>query len=116
MNMSIVDQYRAIIDGDGLTYSPVRPAPVSGYMVSLAGSERTFPLESFSSGDFADYMSDYECRVMGEGLFYGAWVDGELVYLDLSVNVADRAEAEAMGRLESQLAIFDVVNGDVISL
>ncbi|WP_382465697.1 hypothetical protein ACFIN9_24580 [Streptomyces noursei] len=116
MNMVIEDQYRAIVDGDGLTYSPVRPTPVGGYMVSLAGSERTIPLERFTSGDFADYMSDYEFRVMNEGHFYGAWVDAGLVYLDLSVNVADRAEAEAMGRLESQLAIFDVANGYVISL
>ncbi|MFG2228062.1 hypothetical protein [Streptomyces sp. NPDC048644] len=114
--MTLVEQCRAIINDGGHTFSPTLPTPVDGYMVSIAGSERTFPVESFGPEVLAEYMADYAPRVANQGLFYGAWVDGGLVYLDLSLNVADRAEAEAMGRLESQLAIFDVANGEVISL
>ncbi|GAA4071582.1 hypothetical protein [Streptomyces hundungensis] len=117
MSILTLDEHcRVIVNDGGLTFSPIRPTPVDGYMVSIAGSERTIPIESFGSETLAEYMSGYASSAIGRGLFYGAWVDGGLVYLDLSVNVRDREEAEAMGRLESQLAIFDVANGDVISL
>ncbi|UQI44608.1 hypothetical protein M1P56_09745 [Streptomyces sp. HU2014] len=106
----------AIIRDGGLTFSPVRPAPVGGYMVSVAGSERMIPLSVFGPEMLAAYVADYSDRAMGEGFFFGAWVDGGFVYLDLSVNLRDRSEAEVMGRLESQLAIYDVANGSVISL
>ncbi|MEU2361819.1 hypothetical protein ABZ616_13985 [Streptomyces noursei] len=114
--MTLAEQCRAIVNDGGLTFSPTLPAPVDGFMVSIAGSERTIPVESFGPEVLAHYVADYASRVTDQGLFFGAWVDCGLVYLDLSMNVTDRAEAEAMGRLESQLAIFDVVNGEVISL
>ncbi|MEV0445705.1 hypothetical protein AB0I84_17685 [Streptomyces spectabilis] len=114
--MTLVEQCRTIIEGGGLTFSPNLPTPTGGYMVSIAGSERTIPVESFGPNSLAAYVADYWPRAVGENLYYGAWVDGDLVYLDLSVNVESREEAEAMGRLESQLAIYDVLNGDVISL
>ncbi|MEV5875779.1 hypothetical protein AB0L75_16390 [Streptomyces sp. NPDC052101] len=114
--LTLAEQCHAIIRDGGLTFSPFSPAPTCGYMVSIAGSERTIPLDDFGPGSLSAYMADYLAGVAGRGLFFGAWVDEGLVYLDLSMNVMDRAEAESMGRLESQLAIFDVVNGDVISL
>ncbi|MER6912207.1 hypothetical protein ABT354_11085 [Streptomyces sp. NPDC000594] len=85
-------------------------------MVSIAGSERTIPIDSFTPQALSEYMADYGGRVTGEGLFFGAWIDDDLVYLDLSMNLGGRAEAEVAGRLESQLAIYDVMNGKVISL
>ncbi|MFF4952822.1 hypothetical protein [Streptomyces chattanoogensis] len=110
------EKCRTIVNDGGLTFSPVLHAPAGGYMVSIAGSERSIPVDSFGPEGLAEYIADYSDRVISEGLFYGAWVDGGLVYLDLSMNLRDRAEAEAIGRLESQLAIYDVANGDVISL
>ncbi|MGW1867977.1 hypothetical protein ACWCPS_20700 [Streptomyces mauvecolor] len=114
--VTLAEQSRAIITDGGLTFSPFLPTPVVGYMVSIAGSERTIPLEDFGPESLAEYVGDYAASVADRGLFYGAWVDEGLVYLDLSMNVIDRSEAVAMGHLESQLAIFDVANGDVISL
>ncbi|MEV6551718.1 hypothetical protein AB0M57_23810 [Streptomyces sp. NPDC051597] len=114
--MTLIEQYRAIVNDGGLTFSPILPAPVSGFMVSIAGSERTIPVGSFNPETLSQYVAEYAPRVANQRLFYGAWVDGGLVYLDLSMNIKDRAEAEAMGRLESQLAIYDVSNAEVISL
>ncbi|MFD7336701.1 hypothetical protein ACFV98_11940 [Streptomyces violascens] len=116
MQMTLQDQCRTIVDDGGLTFSPFELTPVVGYMVSIAGSERIIPLEDFGPENLAEYVGDYAASVADLGLFYGAWVDEGLVYLDLSMNVIDRSEAVAMGHLESQLAIFDVANGDVISL
>ncbi|MFH8346826.1 hypothetical protein [Streptomyces sp. NPDC018045] len=114
--MTNTNYYEAIISNGGLTFSPMRPTPVSGYMVSVAGSERTFPLHSFSVSDLNKYMHEYLDRVVYESMFFGAWIDGDLVYLDLSVNIADRNAAVVLGRMESQLAIYDVTNEKVISL
>ncbi|MFT2017746.1 hypothetical protein ACMA1D_18180 [Streptomyces sp. 796.1] len=114
--VSVEQQYRSLLDGDGLTFSPTSPTPTSGFMVSLAGSERTFPVSRFTANELSEYVRDYAYRAAEESLFYGAWIDGGLVYLDLSVNVQDRSQAIALGRLESQLAIFDVANSEVISL
>ncbi|MFI6682534.1 hypothetical protein [Streptomyces sp. NPDC050485] len=114
--MTLVEQCRAIVNDGGLTFSPILPTPVGGFMVSIAGSERTVPIESFGPEVLAEYMADYASHVASRGLFYGAWIDGGMVYLDLSMNVQDRAEAMALGRLESQLAIFDIANNDVVSL
>ncbi|MFD7015865.1 hypothetical protein [Streptomyces sp. NPDC059928] len=114
--LTLAEQCHTIIREGGLTFSPFSPAPTCGYMVSIAGSERTVPLDDFGPENLAAYMGDYMAGVAERGLFFGAWIDEGLVYLDLSMNVADRSEAEAMGRLESQLAIFDIANGEVISL
>ncbi|MCM1967768.1 hypothetical protein [Streptomyces sp. G1] len=117
MKTEIIEaQCEAIVRDGGLTFSPVRPAPTGGYMVSVAGSERMIPLGSFGPENLTDYFAEYGARVLGEGFFFGAWVDGGFVYLDLSMNLRDRSEAEVMGRLESQLAIYDIANGQVISL
>ncbi|MER5439708.1 hypothetical protein [Streptomyces sp. NPDC002790] len=109
--------YADILASGGMTYRPGTPAPVGGYMVSVAGAERMLPVSRFTPLALEQYITDYRSRVkVTDALYYGAWVDGDYVYLDVSVNVQGRAEAESMGRLESQLAIFDVANADVISL
>ncbi|MBT2383845.1 hypothetical protein [Streptomyces sp. ISL-11] len=116
MNATVTLTQEIRING-GATYAPGRSVPMAGYMVSLHGSERTIPLDAFGSAELDNYIQEYAYRVDADArLFYGAWVDGETVYLDLSMNVADRAEALLIGEFESQLAIYDVANGDVITL
>ncbi|GHF38823.1 hypothetical protein GCM10010218_20080 [Streptomyces mashuensis] len=111
---TLLDQIRGT---GGATYAPDRPAPASGFMVSLNGSERTIPLAEFGPTELVNYMQEYAYRIDSDPrLYYGAWVDGGTVYLDISMNIADRAEALLMGEFESQKAIYDVTTGDVINL
>lgn len=101
----------------GATYAPGRSVPNSGFMVSLNGSERTFPLAEFGNAELANYMREYAYRIESDPrLYYGAWIDNGTVYLDVSMNITDRFEALLMGEFESQKAIYDVATGDVISL
>lgn len=53
----------------------------------------------------------YKAANAFEGFFIGGWYDRKsgLYYLDVSENIQDRAQAELLGWLESQLAIWDVV-------
>ncbi|MEU1353911.1 hypothetical protein ABZ410_08395 [Streptomyces cinnamoneus] len=101
----------------GMTYAPGRPTPIAGFMVSLHGSERTFPLSAFGHAELSNYMREYANRIDADPrLYYGAWVDEGTVYLDVSMNIADRVEALLMGEFESQKAIYDVATGNVINL
>ncbi|MES9589935.1 hypothetical protein ABWK57_13900 [Streptomyces sp. NPDC094045] len=114
---TVTDIHRTILFQGGITYRPDVVAPTTGYMVSLAGSERMMHVDRFSVAAYEQYLTDYRIRVRStNALFYGAWVDGGYVYLDLSINVQSLEEAKGLGHMESQLAIFDVANETVISL
>jgi hypothetical protein len=106
-----------IVANGGLTWAPGKVAPVAGYMVSLKGTERMIPLDLFCAADLAIFAMDMGARVArDERAFFGAWVDGEHVYLDVSLNLPGRAQAIVSGLMHDQLAIFDVAAGEVIDL
>lgn len=83
--------------------------PETGYMVSLAGSEHTVPLDDFDDGTVAEYVGLYgPLLTVGANTYLGAWVLGDLVYLDVSAQFFDRDEAIAAGQKAGQRAIYDV--------
>ncbi|MEU9871065.1 hypothetical protein AB0C87_24760 [Actinomadura sp. NPDC048021] len=101
----------------GATWHNYRPAPVDGFLVSTVGHELTIPLAEFEGEDIWNYMLAKESATFGlDDLYFGAWIDGQLVYLDLSLHVQDRAEALIFGRLGGQLAIWDVEKAEEIRL
>jgi hypothetical protein len=94
-------------------------APTSGYMVSLEGLE--FIIDNF------DAISDEEinkvceryrpqAQLRSEYAYFGAWVDNNKLYLDLSMNIQDREVAIAYGHANHQKAIYDVNNDESIYL
>jgi hypothetical protein len=86
-------------------------------MVSLKGSEAKFYID-----DISDERIDELCRVYRttidwrDGIYFGAWVDGDTLYLDVSLNIQDREVAIAYGHANHQKAIYDVNNGKSIYL
>jgi hypothetical protein len=102
----MLDAAQILTDG-GATWSPVAKAPKSGFMVSLAGREARIPVEDFNDVRLGRYMAENE---LSRGQFYGAWIDGGSVYLDVSMNVATRGAALYIGARNRQLAVWDVVN------
>ncbi|WP_371590852.1 hypothetical protein [Streptomyces sp. NBC_00470] len=102
-----------ILANGGLTWDTTGAAPTTGYMVSIAGSEVQIPVDEFSTADL-DRFAEANAPLIRAGRYFGAWVEGDTVFLDISANVAERAEAVAMGYAEEQLAIFDVAAGEVV--
>jgi hypothetical protein len=88
----------------------------AGYMVSLKGWERKFPLTDATEATIAQYFKDTAEERRITGAFAGGWIHGDSAYLDLSVQVMDRAEAEALGARHGQKAIFDLTNETSIYL
>ena len=110
----------------GGTFSTTgRPAPTFGFTVSLPFREKVCEISEAIKSDsdtIAAFLEEnYEILSM-KGNFFGYWIgsasygNSKRVYLDVSVNIADKKEAVAFGRSNGQLAIWDVFNSSEITL
>lgn len=109
-----------IVNDGGYTWSPYEDGePDSGYMVSLNGYEQTYRLNDFrliGDGMVTVWASraDVQAAINVHGTWFGAWVDGDTVYLDVSEHVTDRETALRLGAERDQLAVWDVAAGKEI--
>ncbi|WP_372407212.1 hypothetical protein [Streptomyces luteireticuli] len=85
-------------------------------MVSVHGSELTLPAAHFTEADLRAYQARYADVVHSQRLYFGAWVDGPWVYLDLSRHYPDSASARKAARRDRQVAYYDVSTGTSIRL
>ena len=89
-----------------------------GYAVALKAYERTFTLSEYV-GDYdrleADVLRYAEDHWL-DGAGIGFWVHEGQLYLDVVVHLLGRKAAEFAGRIENQLAIYDIANNEVITL
>jgi hypothetical protein len=84
--------------------------PTTGFMISTPGTEETFRASDISVDDVRGYMDKYSDLLKQDNAYFGGWLDRESdeIYLDISVNVQDEAEARRMGKEHKQIAIFDL--------
>lgn len=110
---------RRIIADGGATIARDGTEPITGYAVALPGHELTYPLPS-SQRELAAlvlaYALEHSAELETDGAHLGAWIDGPLVYLDITRVIADRRKAELEGIAARQLAIFDLGAGEEIRL
>jgi hypothetical protein len=103
-------------DNGGFTVDPeTGEIPTKGYVVSLPGFERVYPAADVHPSDIVDGKRDaLTARAYferpGRVVYYGAWLDTEtrLTYLDASVVVQTRSEAERLARQWNQISYFDL--------
>ena len=95
----------------------------SGYMVSYDKSETVVSmifLKNDINGEmlFQELLNSYIARVkrLGEHLFVGVWIDNGKAYFDISKNIESKSQAISFGKLNNQLAIYDIKNDNVIEL
>ena len=89
----------------GFTYNvEAGQIQTSGYAVALECTQNSFGLEGLEN-----VLSVVLSGTSGASCV-GGWMDNEtgLYYFDATVIVEDRATAIALGRLNNQLAIFDL--------
>lgn len=113
--------YTAVADviraGYGITINGQNLAPALGFMVSPypAREERYRPEEITPA--LIESFTKRNADLLGRARhFTGAWIEDGLVFLDVSVNVFDRARAVELGIEHRQLAIWDVAKGYPIAL
>lgn len=100
---------RVIADG-GFTYQPLNDtSPKEGFAVStFRGEERQYPLDKLTPDDVFDYMKVREAKFADPRVHVGGWVHEGKCFLDLSTVEKDRGVAEALGKKNDQLAIFNL--------
>ena len=96
----------AINNKDGFTDHAANLQPVkSGYAVAVADTQDSFGLSGLAN--VVKYVSEHP-----EVNAFGGWYnsDNNMYYFDATVIVDDLATAKELGRINNQIAIFDIAN------
>lgn len=109
----------AAINPEGFTVNAATLQPITtGYAVALKRTQNSFGAEGLAK--VANVIEELQraSEMNGRTLAFGGWYDSEsgLYYYDATVIFADRAEAIEAGRVNEQIAIFDLANLDEIRL
>lgn len=97
---------------EGFTVNAANLQPVTtGYAVAVAATQNSFGLEGL--GNVVKYVAAHP-----EVNAFGGWYnrDNNLYYFDATVIVDDLATAKELGRVNNQIAIFDLANLQEITL
>ena len=102
----------AMANKDGFTVNAANLQPVTtGYAVAVADTQNSFGLEGLAN--VVKYVSDHT-----EINAFGGWYnsDNNMYYYDATVIVNDLEAAKELGRINKQIAIFDLANLEEIRL
>ena len=97
---------------DGFTVNAATLQPVkTGYAVAVAATQNSFGLEGL--GNVVKYVAAHP-----EVNAFGGWYNkiNKHFYFDATVIVDDLATAKELGRVNKQIAIFDLANLQEITL
>lgn len=97
---------------EGFTVNAATLRPVkTGYAVAVADTQNSFGLEGL--GNVVKYVAAHP-----EVNAFGGWYnkDNKKFYFDVTVIVEDLAAAKELGRVNKQIAIFDLANLQEITL
>lgn len=85
----------------------------SGYMVSLQGYE----VKSRTDEETEQAIIKNMEIIKGlDNAYLGAWIDEGIVYIDISVLVENKEDALELGKINNQIAIYDIQNNESIYL
>lgn len=116
MNLSTLFSELSLTGGFSYNATTGSFNPSTGYMVSLAGFEEQFYFDDFENKDIKQYFVRHVKQLCKDESFLGGWVDGNQVFLDISINIDDLETAIYTGIMNDQVAIFDCANQRVITL
>ena len=97
---------------EGFTVNAETLQPVTrGYAVAVAATQNSFGLEGLAN--VIKYVSEHP-----EINAFGGWYNSQnnMYYFDATIIVEDLAAALELGRINKQIAIFDLSNGLPIDL
>lgn len=108
LKQHIIKTGGATIDADGHIMALSR-----GYMVSIEGFEKITTLKRLNRRMLRAHILH---AIIMCNAYIGFWMDGNKLYIDLSKNIEDKAQAIREGLNNKQLAIYDCATGDCIRL
>ena len=86
-----------------------------GYMVSLLGYETQLSIKNI---DKIDGIIEKYKKIIGnkKNMYIGAWLDNDIIYIDISKHIEKKYNAIQYGIKNRQLAIYDIKNDTCIDL
>lgn len=112
-----LEELKRIIENGGTTLtSELKQAELTrGYMVSLEGAESQVKGEDYQAIMKA-IEEKQEIIKNKNNMYIGLWLDNNIMYIDISINIQDKTEALEFAKYNKQLAIYDIINNDSIYL
>lgn len=112
-----IEDIKKIIENKGATLNKeLKKASINGgFMVSLEGVE-VQKNKNDIEGIKKAIEEKKEIIKDNNNLYIGLWLDNNIMYIDISINIIDKVEALEFAKYNKQLAIFDIINNDSIYL
>lgn len=112
-----IEDIKKIIENKGATLNKeLKKASINGgFMVSLEGVE-VQKNKNDIEGIKKAIEEKKEIIKDNDNLYIGLWLDNNIMYIDISINIIDKVEALEFAKYNKQLAIFDIINNDSIYL
>lgn len=114
--MELEDIKRIIENGGETLTKELKKADIKkGFMVSLEGTETQTKGDDYQAIKKA--IEEKQAIIKDKNNMYiGLWLDSNIMYIDISINIIDKVEALEFAKYNKQLAIYDLVNNDSIYL
>lgn len=112
-----IEDIKKIIENKGETLNKkLKKADINGgFMVSLEGTETQTQGDDYQA--IIKAIEEKQAIIKDKNNMYiGLWLDSNIMYIDISINIIDKVEALEFGKYNKQLAIYDLVNNDSIYL
>lgn len=114
--MKLEDIKRIIENGGETLTKELKKASIKGgFMVSLEGTETQTQGEDYQAINQA-IKEKQEIIKNKNNLYIGLWLDNNIMFIDVSININDKVEALEFAKYNKQLAIYDLENNDSIYL
>jgi hypothetical protein len=110
---NLINFKNSIISNGGASYNLLNGEfnPTNGYMVSIKGHELSITYNTkglqYNISQYIKSKADILISGLSEDKFLGAWLDNELLYLDISILVTTENEAIQLAKENNQLAYFN---------
>lgn len=108
---------KKIIENKGATLTrELQQAEIKrGYMVSLEGAETQARGDDYQAINQA-IKEKQEIIKDNNNMLIGLWLDNNIMYIDISINIVDKMEALEFAKYNKQLAIYDIKNNSSMYL
>jgi hypothetical protein len=107
---------RRLEEEGGFTYHVVsKRSPTEGFIVSIH-PERSQGIDvaKLTPDMLRQYVKENRDLLKERGNYFGAWRDGNRVYLDVSTVVRSKSEAIRLGKEHDQIGIYDIKTGETV--
>lgn len=112
-----LEDIKRIIENKGETLTKeLKKADINGgFMVSLEGTETQTQGDDYQAIKKA--IEEKQAIIKdNNNMYIGLWLDSNIMYIDISININDKVEALEFAKYNKQLAIYDLTNNDSIYL